>query len=159
VTTDFDISEPDVVIRFDAPDEDQRRRGLEGEFRWGQVDSDLVLRSGTIRLFPEIIRESRIGELPEYIANLTAHEMGHALGVQKHSPESTDLMSGVPPRNFTHVSYPWVTRRDLNTMLGDYCRAARLGLKLGTPLEKPVALELGDHGRRRRLGLLSSLSP
>lgn len=123
VIVELDLNNPDVVIRLSAADEEERVFGIEGRFTWKLVDHRR-LGHGTIEIYPEvaqeIVRARHIPESSDYVANIVAHEMGHALGVQKHSNDRSDLMhSG---RNHGAVPYPWVTQRDLNTMQEAYCR-------------------------------------
>jgi predicted Zn-dependent protease len=120
---DFDLANPNIVARLEEPDEDERVLQNEGTFTWLLLDARR-LRRGTIRILPEIIREvtqnQRLEESSDYIANIVGHEMGHALGVQKHSDDHTDLMHSF--RNHGRIPYPWVTQRDRNTMQEAYCR-------------------------------------
>jgi hypothetical protein len=58
--------------------------------------------------------------------NTLAHELGHALGVQLHSPDEADLMNEfgnfLPVRDDARDPQSFVTAADRNTMLHAYCR-------------------------------------
>jgi hypothetical protein len=58
-------------------------------------------------------------------ANTLAHEIGHALGIQLHSPNEADLMSEfgnfVPGRDDDRDARSFITAADRNTMLHAYC--------------------------------------
>ena len=70
----------------------------------------------TIVLYADAVQWSR-----EKVAQITAHEMGHALGVLLHSESKADLMYFSELVVPTADEYPWITQRDLNTMAIAYC--------------------------------------
>ena len=59
-------------------------------------------------------------------ANTLAHEIGHALGIQLHSPDESDLMNEngnfLPGRDDARDPRSFITAADRNTMLHVYCR-------------------------------------
>ncbi len=59
-------------------------------------------------------------------ANTLAHEIGHALGIQMHSPDESDLMNEdgnfLPGRDDARDPRSFITAADRNTMLHAYCR-------------------------------------
>ena len=59
-------------------------------------------------------------------ANTLAHEIGHALGIQMHSPDESDLMNEngnfLPVRDDARDPRSFITAADRNTMLHAYCR-------------------------------------
>ena len=59
-------------------------------------------------------------------ANTLAHEIGHALGIQLHSPDESDLMNEngnfLPGRDDARDPRSFITVADRNTMLHVYCR-------------------------------------
>lgn len=59
-------------------------------------------------------------------ANTLAHEIGHALGIQLHSPDESDLMNEngnfLPGRDDARDPRSFITAADRNTMLHAYCR-------------------------------------
>ncbi len=72
----------------------------------------------TFRLSDQVLLRAQVG-INEGLSDaqllqVTAHEMGHALGIQGHSPDKNDLM-------FPYAHTPAiVTERDLNTMYVSY---------------------------------------
>ena len=58
--------------------------------------------------------------------NTLAHEIGHALGIQMHSPDEADLMNEngnfLPGRDDARDARSFVTVADRNTLLHAYCR-------------------------------------
>jgi predicted Zn-dependent protease len=91
-----------------------------------------VLRAGTsVTLFPEEIAVWVAGIAPAtsnqslrtYIAKILAHEMGHALGVNLHSPDARDIMfGGISDWSRDAPPYPWITENDRNTIGEAYCK-------------------------------------
>ncbi len=61
-----------------------------------------------------------------HTVNTLAHEIGHALGIQLHSPDESDLMNEngnfQPVRDDERDPRSFVTAADRNTMLDAYCR-------------------------------------
>ncbi len=58
-----------------------------------------------------------------YVANIVAHELGHALGIRGHSPNRGDLMAAGGNRgNGETDSANWITQADANTLSEAYCR-------------------------------------
>ena len=61
-----------------------------------------------------------------HTANTLAHELGHALGIQLHSPDEADLMNEdgnfLPGRDDDRDPRSFITAADRNTMLHAYCR-------------------------------------
>lgn len=87
---------------------------------WGNVAHDAVgryLQHARINLYPEAGRWSA-----DKIAQVTIHEMGHALGVFIHSREPGDVMYGLQLPPPAAGGYPWISASDLNTMAIAYCR-------------------------------------
>jgi hypothetical protein len=73
--------------------------------------NDQVLTHANVRL--------NLGLSPDEFLQVSAHEMGHALGIQGHSTDPRDLM-------YTYAHTPAeVTERDLNTMSLSYAPALR----------------------------------
>lgn len=128
VVTDFDLEDADVVVRLVdgiVTDEDWMAGALFGQ--WGG------LPGGEILLYPKALQahawwleENSDGawtdssDFADLVTRLTAHEMGHALGIDRHSRDPADVMSqGL--RNVLTGSYPWITGSDLNTLYIVYC--------------------------------------
>jgi hypothetical protein len=61
-----------------------------------------------------------------HTVNTLAHEIGHALGLQMHSPDEADLMNEtgnfLPGRDDARDPSSFITAADRNTMLHAYCR-------------------------------------
>lgn len=105
----------DIVVRLSAYVEDdcklQNCLGVVSHEEDGRY-----LRHANIILFPEAVAWTR-----DKIAQITAHEMGHALGLMFHSTDSSDLMYYRGLRLPVPEQYPWITASDLNTMTILYC--------------------------------------
>jgi predicted Zn-dependent protease len=70
----------------------------------------------------------RPNQTERYLAAAVRHELGHALGLWGHSPESTDVMY------FSQVRTPaMVSVRDVNTLKRVYEQPTRLGWPLSSP--------------------------
>jgi predicted Zn-dependent protease len=89
-----------------------------GDFGPDQTEFGRFIRKGTITLYPQAIRFGA-GPAREVIARLVGHEMGHALGLGFHSDAPTDVMWSRPAQSLVT---PWISSRDVNTMLIAYCR-------------------------------------
>ncbi len=90
-----------------------------------------VITSASIQLarLPDdvsMIERGRQRRVTLQTVNTLAHELGHALGIQLHSPDDADLMNEhgnfVPGRDDERDPRSFVTAADRNTMLHAYCR-------------------------------------
>ena len=117
-------SDADVTIRVaPAPTYDCRvpRQMYYGIFIDPETDPPRIRRGGDIYLCPE-----NFGATPGdvlRVAKVVGHEVGHALGLAGHSGDAADLMYGEDYDVLAPAaSYPWVSRRDLNTLGTAYCK-------------------------------------
>ena len=117
----IDAKEADLTVRVGThPIYDCRVDMWHGIFADAENPSRRILRGGTIYICPENFRATPSDVLR--VANVVGHEMGHALGIAGHSTDAGDLMYendvlGSAPAD----SYPWVSKRDLNTLGTAYC--------------------------------------
>ena len=117
----IDAQEADLSVRVGThPTYDCRVHKWHGMFADAEHPSRRILRGGTIYICPENFRATPSDVL--LVAKLVGHEMGHALGIGGHSTDAGDLMYDgdvlvTAPAN----SYPWVSKRDLNTLGTAYC--------------------------------------
>jgi len=58
------------------------------------------------------------GFIATAVAQIIAHEMGHALGILLHSTDGADLMAA---RLYVGTPAPWITAADRHTLLHAYC--------------------------------------
>lgn len=84
--------------------------------------SDLIVRADV-----QLTRSHYEGTpfLVNDVANTTAHEMGHVLGIVDHSPHPEDKMwvsGNFTIRNHSHDPLSLLTARDINTLRQAYCR-------------------------------------
>ena len=125
VEVDLDLAAADLVLKLSHPegaDDDCYFLSCHGRFAEGVVDGRFI-RSGTILLYPANVGNLYPADfLRRSVAQLTGHEMGHALGLALHSNDERDLMFGRTLSAKAQAAYPWVTERDLNTMGTAYCR-------------------------------------
>jgi len=110
-----DLATADIVVRLISFDDD--------DCLWlnclGVVSYEAdgrYLQHAYIFLFPEAVTWTR-----DKVAQITAHEMGHALGMMFHSTDAADLMYYQALPRPVAERYPWITPSDLNTMTILYC--------------------------------------
>jgi len=120
----FDRAGADLVVQLsevpdDPHDDCNYFAQCDGEFVADALEGR-VLRRGRIVLYPAHVSVPP-AELPAYVAKLTGHEMGHALGLSLHSSDESDLMFQNARRS-TGRPYPWLSPSDLNTLGTAYCR-------------------------------------
>ncbi len=64
-------------------------------------------------------------QFENYASYVATHEMGHALGLQSHSPNIGDVMheGGLTDQKSMTIPFPeWITQADANTLAHAYCR-------------------------------------
>jgi predicted Zn-dependent protease len=110
-----DSATADVIVRAGAaPGAQFARNRLHSALAFecsGATDLDLSDDHAQLRLPVRVYVDSRSAPGPALsscLALTTAHEIGHALGIWRHSPASTDLM-------FADPVVPGPGERDLNT--------------------------------------------
>jgi hypothetical protein len=90
-----------------------------------------VITSASIQMarFPDDVAMMERGQqrrVTLHTVNTLAHEIGHALGIQMHSPDDSDLMNEhgnfLPGRDDARDPRSFVTAADRNTLLHAYCR-------------------------------------
>jgi hypothetical protein len=95
-----DSTGADVIVRVSAPASDQlSRTGLNSAFRHecsGQTDlnisDDNTEFRTPVRIFIAPLSTPTDPGLPDCLSLTSIHELGHALGIFAHSPDSTDIM-------------------------------------------------------------------
>ena len=118
---------PDITIGFVA----------KGTFGPSIIGLTNVTYSKSTQLMQTASTQIDQGVGDEYLADVIAHELGHAMGIDGHSPDPKDLM-------FATAHDPWtVTVSDRNTLLLAYN-----GGKARTPIQVPddlITVTIWDH--------------
>jgi predicted Zn-dependent protease len=91
-------------------------------FRSAQTHYDVFLEPTTQRLKHRMTIELAPGQADEVMLSVARHELGHAIGLWGHSPNSEDTMY------FSQVKKPpLISSRDLQTLVRVYAQPTRLG--------------------------------
>lgn len=112
-----DASTADIVVRVSTVDPDSDCSSLDCR---GEVTTQVYggrMHRAVLLLYPE----ARTTWTRDKVAQVTAHEMGHALGILLHSFDPADLMWGGGLGPPVIERYPWITPADLNTLAYAYC--------------------------------------
>jgi predicted Zn-dependent protease len=114
-------AEADIQISATPPRQKSGARVRSAETRYEIYVGERQTLSHRVSVY---IRPS---QTPQYIAAAARHELGHALGIWGHSPNSDDVMY------FAQVKAPpAISKRDINTLVQIYQQPTQLGW----PVEK-----------------------
>jgi hypothetical protein len=131
VTNDPSSAQINIVVTDGASEKEEMAEG-QADKTHGTVNGHHVVTGARIRLFrggrgtlKTLERFLANGTYSEWqfeakIGKLVAHEMGHALGINGHSSDSTDVMSdglGDPELDYGK----WISQADANTLMHSYC--------------------------------------
>ncbi len=116
-------------VNFDRPDSPISLSMTDGPLPDQAVGSTELTFQGQELVEARVrIRPSEFEETPllvDDVASTTAHEMGHALGIVRHSPHQGDKMwqsGNFSPRNRNRSPLSLLTPRDINTLRRAYCQ-------------------------------------
>ena len=114
-----------ISVRF-VPSESLPAAGFTSIAGSGNVITSASIQLARLPDDVSMIERGRQRRVTLQTVNTLAHELGHALGIQLHSPDDADLMNEhgnfVPGRDDERDPRSFITAADRNTMLHVYCR-------------------------------------
>jgi hypothetical protein len=114
-----------ISVRF-VPSESLAAAGFTSIAGIGDVITGAVIQLARYPDDLSLIKGGLQRRVTRHTVNTLAHELGHALGIQLHSPDASDLMhedgNFLPGRDDDRNPRSFITAADRNTMLHAYCR-------------------------------------